>query len=176
MGHGRVQLYQRRQSIANWITGGAGSTPTFLYLPTIPSCQYFKADFYLLNGPAAADIVVSAEVSMQYFKGAAWNGANWSGGSWTTFAALDCMFMFDNTTHTYFSKGDEINPENMFKTFMEAIPDVTKPGGSLIMSNTHAATPVVGETDLRVAVGFQLATGIVDGLELGLNVKVMLEA
>jgi hypothetical protein len=174
MGHARVQLYQARKAIGTWVAGGATG---FLYLPTVKSIQWIKSDFYVLDGAAAIDMAVSGEVVLQRFTGASWNGSVWAGGAWSNLYTLDNFAGFETASNSYTFRGDWIaGCEDMFKTFMDNIPDVTKPGGSLITANTHTAAPVAGETDLRISVGFQLVTGVVSGTEFGMNVKVMMES
>lgn len=170
---GMMKLYTKRDTLLDW------TTPTsYLYLPTQKAMQLFSVSLYVEDGfaAAAADFDFAIEVKLERFSGATYSpgGGTWSGGAWTTLAVLDLSFQYLYTTGVGIARWyDELKPEGLFRTEIEAAPDPTLKG-TLRMQNTHSATPVANETDLRVALSIDPATGISTGTEFGVDVKCMM--
>lgn len=164
---GNHELWTKHDNILTWT-----SPATYLYLPTAPGMSLLRASIYLEDGFPAADVEAGIIVKCQKFTGATYTSGSWTGGAWSDLFELDLTLIWDTSSRILGGLlKDELRPETFFMTKVKPVPDPLKRGGSLMNpANTHTASPVAGETDLRISVSADPATGISSGTEIGVGV------
>lgn len=117
----------------------------------------------------AGDVFASVRLSLQVFTGATWTGSAWSGGSWSTFWSTT-LGIANNATNTA-GAGCDITfdpPRPIPIQSSKLMPAGHANAGMMVPPNTHAATEVAGEYDVRAV--FTLMAGAVAGISADLNV------
>jgi hypothetical protein len=144
-----------------------------LYLP-IQRIGYINASCGVNSDPVAAGRITLRFI-LEYFYGAILVGGNWTGGSWTPLITGTISSVWDASGTSVVGAGSVFEYDPTFPTRVP-IPsmmcmDPTK--NIWTTPNTHTATPVVGETDLRCYFQDISASGDDASVDVSINVQMV---
>lgn len=163
---GRSYNFRKQATLANF-DGSSGAKTLFIQ----PGHAISGIQASLgANATPASDLFVVARVALQVFTGATPSGTGWTGGSWATYWSTT-LGLSNNATALAGAGADPVFTPPMELPLASSIMTGGSHAklGQMVPPNTHNASEVAGEWDIRVIITVIAGSGT--GVDADVNVQ-----